>query len=814
MTYAEIQKIKKKNVEIFHETRAYIRSGKSALTDEEMKQAISLDENDVARIREEHPVGLIPTDYKTIYNIIDCGSATAAKALQYHYHKDILVLNFASSTHPGGGVRGGSRAQEETLCRQSTLLYSLESDAARPYYDNHRASGTYLATDAIVFSPKVQFLRDDKYDWLEDSDFGPLTVSVLTCAAPHLFPDTHDSLEDLSALYYKRILGMLCVAMKYGCRNLVLGAWGCGAFKNDPKLVADAFCRALLTIKNDYMDGKDFFEVVFFAIPDAESENHKAFKKRVAKLNEDIEKANRTSRQKSNSKAAVKLCLEDRIRIDHADIVTANTDCIVNAANEQLKMGGGVCGAIFKAAGPNILSRVCNAIGHCDTGKAVITDGYHLGVKHIIHAVGPRWHGGAHNEEQLLYSCYQNSLELAMNTDCHSITFPLISAGIFGYPKDQAWEVALRSCINFVQGHCDYDLHITFAVLDDSLLHMGRDKLAELIDTLAPHDDDLHEEEAIRCQELESAIKAWHQDKDKYSSQLWNAFCKAIQDEAYIIVPVIIPDTFKNNFSPENAKPGDVITLEDELHISFQHLSEPDGRYWYAAFTSRQEFERGENSDTVAYLMKGIMEIVLEDENSIGLVINPWGENISLDKDLLKNLLGNTRPLSQDEKDLDAGVDAYRHGDYATAYHHYQQAADAGNVPAMSNLGYCYYYGRGVHKNKSKAKECWTRAAILGDACAIYKLGDMYRNGDCPEDILFSNSLYIKAFMEASRDKDLYQYPDACYRVVKYCKDSISSDLAKQLADDAVNGFKQRMDIGDPFIAEFYFAALELQQQL
>ena len=123
------------------------------------------------------------------------------------------------------------------------------------------------------------------------------------------------------------------------------------------------------------------------------------------------------------------------------DITKMSVDAIVNAANSVLAPGGGVCGAIFTAAGYDHLDTACRAIGHCDVGQAVITDGFQLPAKYVIHAVGPIWQGGGKNEAELLKSCYRNALHLAERKECQSIAFPLISSGIYGYPKAEALQV-------------------------------------------------------------------------------------------------------------------------------------------------------------------------------------------------------------------------------------------------------------------------------------------------------------------------------------------------------------------------------------
>ena len=143
------------------------------------------------------------------------------------------------------------------------------------------------------------------------------------------------------------------------------------------------------------------------------------------------------------------------IKIRKISITALNTDVIVNAANEGLQAGGGVCGAIFKAAGHKQLQEACNKIGHCDTGSAVITPGFNLKARYIIHTVGPRWIDGRHKEPELLYSAYYRSLELTISNHCRSVGFPLISAGIFGYPVQGAWYQAFDACRDFLDQHKD-----------------------------------------------------------------------------------------------------------------------------------------------------------------------------------------------------------------------------------------------------------------------------------------------------------------------------------------------------------------------
>lgn len=167
----------------------------------------------------------------------------------------------------------------------------------------------------------------------------------------------------------------------------------------------------------------------------------------------------------------------NQFKIQKIGITKLAVNCIVNAANTRLSAGGGVCGAIFKEAGYRELQAACDAIGHCDTGQAVITPGFNLKCDYIIHAVGPMWNGGYSNEAELLESCYKNALYLAMENSCHTIAFPLISSGIFGYPKEQAWDVAIKAIHEFLNAHEDYGMSVIIAVLDDESLNLGNARL-------------------------------------------------------------------------------------------------------------------------------------------------------------------------------------------------------------------------------------------------------------------------------------------------------------------------------------------------
>jgi len=266
---------------------------------EELQDAIVYLPDDVERIRNNPTCNApIKMGSRCQFRVSNCDSfSVVTDPLTQKFYTELrkdktpfLVLNFANSVSPGGGVRRGARAQEEDLCRKSTLLSSLESNRAKPYYLYHRANDPYLASDAMILSPYVEIVRDENNELLDE----PIKVAVLTCAAPNLMRGNQGLTdEQLEKLLYQRIQGIVAMAASLNYNKLVLGAWGCGAFRNDATLVADLFLKAFKAFKCGYRKADTLFDQVTFAVLDRSSVpyNYNCFNKAFADYYAEDDKA-------------------------------------------------------------------------------------------------------------------------------------------------------------------------------------------------------------------------------------------------------------------------------------------------------------------------------------------------------------------------------------------------------------------------------------------------------------------------------------------------------------------------------------------
>ena len=169
---------------------------------------------------------------------------------------------------------------------------------------------------------------------------------------------------------------------------------------------------------------------------------------------------------------------QELIEIIQGDITGLKVDAIVNAANQSLLGGGGVDGAIHRVAGPGLLKE-CKTLGGCQTGEAKITSGYNLPAAYVIHTVGPVWHGGTSNEDNLLAGCYRSSLQLAIDHKLHSLAFPSISTGVYRFPIERASRIALRVVLDFLES-AENPPRVIFCCFSDQDLAVYRDSLQEL----------------------------------------------------------------------------------------------------------------------------------------------------------------------------------------------------------------------------------------------------------------------------------------------------------------------------------------------
>lgn len=292
------------NISMFHDTMAILKKGYYEKNGRRICLKLSREQMQEVKV-------LLPGDVQAVMNSKEfehvhvlgrCGYAVenmdsfslARKRLEMLTEQEkkdrILVLNLAYGEHPGGGVRRGAKAQEEDLCRKSSLLLSLESRKASPYYEYNRSLQSLFGSDAVMIHPQVEIIKDENGELLDDT----VIVAVMTCAAPILRHGMQGMSQDqYESLILGRINGMLKTAAFFGYRRLVLGAFGCGAFKNDARVVSDLFYKALKEFDYDGMKENDLFRRIDFAVMDHSEDlyNFKEFSRNFSRFYRDEDRA-------------------------------------------------------------------------------------------------------------------------------------------------------------------------------------------------------------------------------------------------------------------------------------------------------------------------------------------------------------------------------------------------------------------------------------------------------------------------------------------------------------------------------------------
>ena len=298
--------MRKDNIAVFQDTMDilnrgwYGKNGRKIplrLTRDEMEEAVVFLPDDVRALSESKDFEHVHVPGRCGYACENMDSFSLARKRigilpESEKNERILVLNLANPVNPGGGVRRGAKAQEEDLCRKSSLLVSLEGPKAAKYYAYNRSLHTYMGSDAVMIQPKVEIIKDENGELLDES----VIVAVMTCAAPMLIYGMEGMTQDqYERMMLRRITGMLKTAAHMGYQYLILGAFGCGAFRNDAHIVSDIFYKALKEFDYDGMKENDLFRRIDFAVMDHSGDqyNYKEFARNFSDFYRDADRNER-----------------------------------------------------------------------------------------------------------------------------------------------------------------------------------------------------------------------------------------------------------------------------------------------------------------------------------------------------------------------------------------------------------------------------------------------------------------------------------------------------------------------------------------
>jgi uncharacterized protein (TIGR02452 family) len=467
-------------IEVFNDTQDWIKN------DPALSASIPVaKKNTTVFYEDEYPTFDSSKVRDTVITV--SGDRSYQAAMKLHMENPdakIAVMNFANAFHAGGGVTTGASAQEECLCRTSTLYPLLYRQTLRDtFYKHHHDLNTPKATDSLVYTEGVIICKTDEdlprrmpqEDWV--------TVDVITIAAPDLRDKsnvhvplvnggTHMNNAELFGYHVKRAIHMLTCAAAKGADILVLGAFGCGAFQNDPEVVARAYKTAL-------QEFPKVFRQVEFAVycPPSGSRNYEVFNKTFGEY---------TSEYKTIGQDDQKRVKTDMSKIEllHASCANQKVDVVVNAANNGLWEGGGISGVIFSKAGSRELTAACKKYKTpLQDGEAVITPAFNMkNAKAIIHAVGPNF-GVTPTAFEELFKAYYNSLLVLKENKYHSISFPLISSSIFGGNLENQVAESTKQCVRayktFIENYPDYEIDVKLCAYGNSEMEKAKREFDE-----------------------------------------------------------------------------------------------------------------------------------------------------------------------------------------------------------------------------------------------------------------------------------------------------------------------------------------------
>lgn len=313
-------------------------------------------------------------------------------------------------------------------------------------------------------------------------------------------------------------------------------------------------------------------------------------------------------------------------KIVRNDITRCRTDAIVNAANSRLIAGGGVDGAIHRAAGPR-LQKALNQFDGCRPGQVVVTPGFDLPVRYIIHTVGPRWFGGIHHEAKTLAECYRNSLHKAEELGCESISFPLISTGVYGYPKKEAMEIAVREIEDFLQNS---DMQVDLIVLDTNITFLPK----KLIRSITSY---ISEREA---QALEHNARV-HRNTEDWSRGLESDSI----DSGLTGSPVLSSQSIQGNqqkAAPQSAKrEAPAPSVRPEAHFFMDDSEEPDFAPDEPFWSSWSESEEPSLEKILSQKESGFSEYLLQLIDKKGMSDTACYRKANIDRKLFSKIRSN-----------------------------------------------------------------------------------------------------------------------------------------------------------------------------